>query len=241
MREVVLDTETTGLNSENGDRIVEIGAVELINHVSTGRIFHKYVNPQLTGEMPEEAYRVHGLTTDFLSDKPIFSEIIDELLDFIGESNIVIHNAKFDTKFLNDEIKRLEVEIPDKYHQLPLKEIAEKKTIDTLLIAKRLYPGKSVSLDSLCLKFGIDTKKRVKHDALLDSKILSEVYLELIGGKQPSFIFQKTEKISILNSDKSIKKNIFIRKQVLPERVTQKEIVDHKNFISKLKSNFWYE
>ncbi len=241
MREVVLDTETTGLNSEDGDRIVEIGAVELINHVSTGRVFHKYLNPQLTGEMPEEAYRVHGLTTEFLSDKPLFSEIIDELLDFIGESKIVIHNAKFDTKFLNHEIKRMEVERPDKYHQLPLKEISETKTIDTLVIAKGLYPGKSVSLDSLCLKFGIDTKKRVKHDALLDSQILSEVYLELIGGKQPGFVFQKTKKNATLNSDKFINKKIFIRKHILPERITKKEISDHKDFISKLKSNFWYE
>ena len=240
MREVVLDTETTGLNSDKGDRIIEIGAVELINHVSSGRFFHKYVNPQIIGEMPEESYRVHGLTTDFLSDKPIFSEIVDELFNFIGESKIVIHNAKFDTKFLNDEIRRIQVDNPKKYYQLTCKEIIEKNTIDTLEIAKNLYPGKSVSLDSLCLKFGIDIKKRVKHDALLDSQILSEVYLELIGGKQPGFIFKKTKKNIALDFDKPISKKIFTRKENLTDRLTDKERNDHKVFVSKLKNNFWY-
>ena len=241
MREVVLDTETTGLNSEKGDRIIEIGAVELVNHVSTGRVFHKYINPQIIGEMPEESYRVHGLTTDFLSDKPIFSEIVDELFDFIGESKIVIHNAKFDTKFLNDEIRRIQVDNPNKYYKLPRKEIVEKDTIDTLEIAKNLYPGKSVSLDSLCLKFGIDIRKRVKHDALLDSQILSEVYLELIGGKQPGFIFQKTKKDTNLNFDKPTYKEIFTRKEKLKDRLTEKERSDHKDFVSKLNNSFWYK
>ena len=240
MREVVLDTETTGLNSDKGDRIIEIGAVELINHVSSGRFFHKYVNPQIIGEMPEESYRVHGLTTDFLSDKPIFSEIVDELFNFIGESKIVIHNAKFDTKFLNDEIRRIQVDNPKKYYQLTCKEIIEKNTIDTLEIAKNLYPGKSVSLDSLCLKFGIDIKKRVKHDALLDSQILSEVYLELIGGKQPGFVFQKTKIDTALNFKKPTNKDIFTRKENLTDRLTEKERSDHKDFVSKINNNFWY-
>ena len=241
MREVVLDTETTGLNSEKGDRIIEIGAVELINHVSTGRVFHKYINPQIIGEMPEESYKVHGLTTDFLSDKPIFPEIVDELFSFIGDSKIVIHNARFDTKFLNDEISRIQADNPEKYYQLHYKEIVEKNIIDTLEIAKNLYPGKSVSLDSLCLKFGIDIKKRVKHDALLDSQILSEVYLELIGGKQPGFIFQKTKKDSVLNFDKHTYREIFIRKEKLTDRLTAEEISDHKNFVSKINNNFWYK
>ena len=158
MREVVLDTETTGLDSENGDRIIEIGVVELINHVPTGKVFHKYINPELKGEMPEEAYRVHGLTTEFLSDKPIFSEIVAELFDFIGDSKIVIHNAKFDTKFLNYEINRIKTDFPQNHKTLAYKEISISRTIDTLEMAKKMYPGKSVSLDSLCLKFGIDTK-----------------------------------------------------------------------------------
>ena len=241
MREVVLDTETTGLNSEKGDRIIEIGVVELVNHVSTGRVFHRYINPQITGEMPEEAYRVHGLTMEFLSDKPIFSEVVDELLSFIGESKIVIHNAKFDTKFLNDEIKRVQEDNPDKYYKLSYKEIEASKTIDTLEIAKSLYPGKSVSLDSLCLKFGIDLKKRVKHDALLDSQILSEVYLELIGGKQPGFEFQKTEKDLNLIREKPRHNKVFKREKNLSDRLTQKEKNDHEVFISNLKTNLWYK
>ena len=241
MREVVLDTETTGLDSERGDRIIEIGAVELINHVSTGRVFHKYINPQIIGEMPEESYRVHGLTTDFLSDKPVFSEIVDELFSFIGESKIVIHNAKFDTKFLNDEIRRIQVDNPEKYYQLPYKEIDEKNIIDTLKIAKTLYPGKSASLDSLCIKFGIDTTKRVKHDALLDSRILSEVYLELVGGKQPGFIFEKIKKGNSLNFNKSTNNKIFTRKENLSDRLTAKERSDHKDFVSKINNNFWYK
>ncbi len=241
MREVVLDTETTGLSSEKGDRIIEIGAVELINHVSTGRVFHRYINPQINGEMPEEAYRVHGLTTDFLSDKPIFSEIVDELFVFIGPSKIVIHNARFDTKFINDEIKRIQLENPEKYNQLSCKEIGQEKIIDTLEIEKSLYKGKSVSLDSLCLKFGIDTKKRVKHDALLDSQILSEVYLELIGGKQPGFQFQKNKEDLTFNKQPTGYSKFFERKKNLANRLTEKEKKEHREFISKLNTNFWYK
>tara|TARA_B100001250_G_scaffold409556_1_gene434117 strand:+ start:1132 stop:1857 length:726 start_codon:yes stop_codon:yes gene_type:complete len=241
MREIVLDTETTGLESENGDRIIEIGVVELINHVSTGKIFHKYINPQITGKMPEEAYRVHGLTTEFLSDKPIFSEIIDELFDFIGDSKIVIHNAKFDIKFLNDEINRVKTDFPRIYKTLDFKEINLNRTIDTLEIAKKMYPGKSVSLDSLCLKFAIDTKKRVKHDALLDSQILSEVYLELIGGKQPGFVFQNVKKhIDIERKNPLSKRAKFNRSVKLENRLTQQELTEHKEFISNLDSNIWY-
>ena len=176
MREVVLDTETTGLNPDKGDRIVEIGAIELVNHIPTGNTFHCYLNPLLEGEMPIESFKVHGLSVDFLSDKPLFSEIIENLITFVGDSKLIIHNAKFDIGFLNYEIQRLENSNFDIFDKLPYKEIKSENIIDTLEIAKKLYPGKSVSLDSLCIKFGIDNKRKGKHGALIDSEILSEVY-----------------------------------------------------------------
>ena len=191
MREVVLDTETTGLSPDKGDRIVEIGAIELVNHIPTGNTFHCYLNPLLEGEMPIESFKVHGLSVDFLSDKPLFSEIIENLIIFIGDSKLIIHNAKFDIGFINHEIQRLQYSNCDVYDKLPFKEIPREKTIDTLEMAKRIYPGKSVSLDSLCIKFGIDNKRKGKHGALIDSEVLSEVYLELAGGKQPGFEFSE--------------------------------------------------
>ena len=187
MREVVLDTETTGLNYNKGDRLVEIGAIELINHIPTGKTFHCYLNPLIKGEMPDESFKVHGLSVDFLSDKPLFSEIIEDLMAFMGRSKLIIHNARFDIGFINNEIKKLENSDLEVYEKLPYKEIKNENIIDTLEIAKRLYPGKSVSLDSLCIKFGINNKRKGKHGALIDSEILSEIYLELEGGKQPGF------------------------------------------------------
>ena len=175
MREIVLDTETTGLNPDKGDRIVEIGAIELVNHIPTGNTFHCYLNPLLEGEMPIEAFKVHGLSVDFLSDKPLFSEMIENLIMFIGDSKLIIHNAKFDIGFINHEIQRLENSNFDIYDKLPYKEIHRENIIDTLEIAKKLYPGKSVSLDSLCIKFGIDNRRKGKHGALIDSEILSEI------------------------------------------------------------------
>ncbi|SDX88906.1 DNA polymerase III subunit epsilon [Citreimonas salinaria] len=174
MREIVLDTETTGFEPEQGDRIVEIGAVELMNHVPTGRTYHQYINPQRA--MPAEAFAVHGLGDDFLRDKPLFHEIVDEFRAFIDGAKLVIHNAAFDVKFLNAELKWC------KRPALP----ADCAT-DTLDIARRRFPGSPASLDALCRRFGIDNGARTLHGALLDSEILAEVYLELIGGKQPDF------------------------------------------------------
>lgn len=175
MREIVLDTETTGFEPAEGHRIVEIGAVELFNHVPTGRVYHQYINPERA--MPAEAFAVHGLGDDFLRDKPRFSEIADGFLSFIGaESRLVIHNAAFDMKFLNAELG-----------WLGLAEIAAERAVDTLLIARRKFPGSPVSLDALCRRFGIDNSSREKHGALLDSELLAEVYLELVGGRQPTF------------------------------------------------------
>ena len=162
-RQIVLDTETTGLNSERGDRIIEIAAVELINHVSTGRVFHKYVNPQIIGEMPEEAYRVHGLTTEFLSDKPIFSEIADELLTFIGESKIVIHNAKFDTKFLNDELRRIQENNPNKHI-----------TIDSIREFRELTEIKLKSKQSGLLMIGGGVPKNFIQDTVVCAELLGK-------------------------------------------------------------------
>ena len=241
MREVVLDTETTGLNPDKGDRIVEIGAIELVNHIPTGSTFHCYLNPLLEGEMPIESFKVHGLSVDFLSDKPLFSEIIENLIMFVGDSKLIIHNAKFDVGFINYEIQRLENSNFEIYDKLPYKEIQSENIIDTLEIAKKLYPGKSVSLDSLCIKFGIDNKRKGKHGALIDSEILSEVYLELVGGKQPGFEFSQVGSETYQRSRKTIENRNFIRKHpIAKSRVSQKEMELHMEFISKMKKNFWY-
>ena len=169
MREIVMDTETTGLEPDNGDRIVEIGGVELINHLPTGRTYHQYINPQRS--MPREAFDVHGLGDDFLRVQPVFAEIADAFIDFIGDAKLVIHNANFDMAFFNAELARLQRPI------LPMS-----RAIDTLDIARRKFPGAQASLDALCKRFGVDNSAREKHGALLDSEILAEVYLELLGG-----------------------------------------------------------
>ncbi|WOI55936.1 DNA polymerase III subunit epsilon [Palleronia sp. LCG004] len=174
MREIVLDTETTGFEPEQGDRIVEIGAVELMGHVPTGRTYHQYINPQRS--MPDGAFQVHGLGDEFLSDKPLFAEVGQAFLDFVGDAKLVIHNAAFDMKFLNAELGWMKARL------LPMDQ-----AIDTLAIARRRFPGAPASLDALCRRFGIDNSNRTLHGALLDSEILAEVYLELIGGRQPDF------------------------------------------------------
>ena len=241
MREVVLDTETTGLNFNKGDRIVEIGAIELINHIPTGNTFHSYLNPMLEGEMPDESFKVHGLSVDFLSNKPLFSEIIESLLAFVGRSKLVIHNAKFDIGFINYEIQRLENSDREVYERLTCNEIQNENVIDTLEIAKNLYPGKSVSLDSLCIKFGINNKRKGNHGALIDSEVLSEVYLELVGGKQPGFQFLKYDLKGQEIEKIERKKNIFIRKNPLHKnRLSEREKRLHKEFIFEMKKNYWY-
>jgi len=187
MREIVLDTETTGFEPHEGDRIVEIGAVELMGHVPTGRTYHQYINPQRS--MPAEAFGVHGIGPDLLEppqdpspgqetlrDKPLFKDIAQGFVDFVGDAKLVIHNAAFDMKFLNAELGWL---------KLPL--LPMDQAIDTLAIARRKFPGSPASLDALCRRFAIDNSARSLHGALLDSEILAEVYLELIGGRQPDF------------------------------------------------------
>lgn len=173
MREIVLDTETTGVEANKGDRIVEIGCVELLNHCPTGRSFHVYINPERP--MSEGAFRVHGLSDAFLSDKPVFAAVADDFLAFAADAKLVIHNAAFDIGFLNMELNRL--------GQGPLEQV---RVVDTLAMARRKHPGASNSLDALCSRYGIDNSRRTKHGALLDAEILAEVYIELIGGKQTS-------------------------------------------------------
>lgn len=171
MREIVLDTETTGLDPLRGDRLVEIGCVEIVNHMPTGQVFHCYLNPER--DMPQEAFAVHGLSTEFLADKPLFAAVVDEFLAFIGEAPLVIHNAAFDVGFLNAELARV-----------ARATIGPERLIDTLLLARRKHPGVSNRLDDLCSRYAIDNSRRTKHGALLDAELLAEVYIELIGARQ---------------------------------------------------------
>lgn len=171
MREIVLDTETTGLDPNQGHRLVEIGCVELVNHFPTGNTWHKYFNPQR--DMPEEAFRVHGLGNEFLADKPLFESLADEFLDYVGTSTMIIHNAPFDMKFLNFELKQVRRQV-----------LKMDQVIDTLALARRKFPGGQNNLDALCRRFKIDNSNRTLHGALLDSELLAEVYIELIGARQ---------------------------------------------------------
>lgn len=183
MREIVLDTETTGLNPSHGHRVVEVGAVEIVNLCQTGRVFHRLINPER--KVPEDAFRVHGLSTQTLQKMPVFSQIAEELLNFIGESRLVIHNAGFDVLFLNAEFERL-----------GLPSISPERVIDTLNLARSQHPGQQNSLDALCDRFRIDRSRRVKHGALLDAEILVEIYVELMGGRQRSLGFDQVSDLT---------------------------------------------
>lgn len=220
MREIVLDTETTGLDPLTGDRIVEIGGVELLNHMPTGRTYHQYINPQRS--MPQGAFEVHGLGDEFLADKPLFKEIGQAFLDFIGDAKLVIHNASFDMKFLNAELK-----------WMGLRQIPWEQALDTLAIARKKYPGSPASLDALCRRFGIDNSSRTLHGALLDSEILAEVYLELIGGRQPDFgLSANAGSIGGVGGDGDWRPQP--RPAPLPSRLTEDEKKAHEEFVAKL-------
>jgi DNA polymerase-3 subunit epsilon len=219
MREIVLDTETTGFDPESGDRIVEIGAVELMGHVATGRTYHQYINPERG--MPQEAFEVHGLGDEFLADKPKFAQIGRAFLDFIGDAKLVIHNAAFDIKFLNAELK---------WMNLP--QIPWEQAIDTLAIARKRFPGSPASLDALCRRFSIDNSSRTLHGALLDSEILAEVYLELIGGRQPDFALSTQSGGS--SGEAATSWTPKPRARPLPSRLSEKESAAHAEFFSKL-------
>ena len=219
MREIVLDTETTGFDPESGDRIVEIGAVELVRHMATGKTYHQYINPERG--MPDEAFQVHGLGDEFLRDKPKFAQIGQSFLDFIGDSKLIIHNAAFDIKFLNAELR-----------WMGLPQIPWAQALDTLAIARKRFPGSPASLDALCRRFNIDNTSRTLHGALLDSEILAEVYLELIGGRQPDFVL--STKPERKEGDATQEWSPKPRPNPLPSRLSQEEAAAHAEFVRKL-------
>jgi DNA polymerase III subunit epsilon len=218
MREIVLDTETTGLDPLRGDRLVEIGCVEVFNRMPTGQSYHRYINPER--DMPQEAFAVHGLSTEFLADKPLFAGIVDEFLAFIGNSPLVIHNASFDISFINAELERL------KRPAIP-----RERLVDTLLLARRKHPGVSNRLDDLCSRYAIDNSHRTKHGALLDAELLAEVYIDLIGARQSSLILADTRRIELAGRLDGPRRQ---RPVPLAPRVTDAEREAHRAFIATM-------
>ena len=224
MREIVLDTETTGFDPAAGHRIVEIGAVELINHLPTGVTFQKYINPER--DMPEEAFKVHGLSEEFLADKPVFAEIADELVEFLGDAMLVAHNAEFDMRFLNAELDKLGKPT-----------IAAERAIDTVVMARRKFPGAQANLDALCRRFQIDLSDRALHGALKDSRLLAEVYLELIGGRQPDLELARENAAAA--GAAAAESAPRIQRPPRPHAATPEEEAAHAEFLEKLKDPVW--
>ena len=222
MREIVLDTETTGLDPAQGHRLVEIGAVEMINQIATGAVYHVLINPQR--DVPDEAYRVHGHSTEFLRDKPVFAEVVEEFLAFIAEDRLVIHNAEFDIRFLNAELTRLGQPA-----------LATDLAVDTLLLARRRFPGSPASLDALCRRFNIDDSARSLHGALLDAELLAEVYLELIGGRQAGFDLEQAE----VRAAAAIIAAQGPARPPRPHAASLEELVAHAALLDKLKQPLW--
>jgi DNA polymerase-3 subunit epsilon len=218
MREIVLDTETTGLDPLRGDRLVEIGCVEIFNRMPTGQTFHRYINPER--DVPQEAFAVHGLSAAFLADKPKFAEVVEEFLAFIGDTPLVIHNASFDAGFLNAELTRL-----------ARPAIPRDRLVDTLMLARRKHPGVSNRLDDLCSRYAIDNSRRTKHGALLDAELLAEVYIDLIGARQSQLILAET------NADRAIREGDAPRRQraaPLEPRLTAADLEAHRDFVATL-------
>ena len=229
IREVVLDTETTGMNPHTGDRIVEIGAVELLNHLPTGRTLQLYINPQR--DVPAEATAVHGITNDFLRDKPIFSQVYSDFIDFIGtDSILVIHNAEFDMKFVNWELQNVG-------HSA----IKWDRVIDTLAIARKKFPGSPASLDALCRRFSIDNAARTFHGALLDSELLAEVYLELLGGRQHGLALTPAleEKTAARTTSSTQPATPRPHRPARPHAASEEELNAHADMVGKMKDAIW--
>ena len=224
MREISFDTETTGLNPRGGDRLVEIGGVELINHIPTGNVYHVYINPER--DMPEEAFRVHGLSEEFLGGYPVFREIADAFVDFIGDSPMVIHNAGFDMKFINAELEWLKKSV------YPMS-----RAVDTLMMARQRFPGAQVSLDALCRRFEIDNSSRTFHGALLDSELLAEVYLELTGGRQPGFELAGNGAQGGVGGMAARKERPF--REPRPHAPSEAELAAHREFMTQIKDPIW--
>ena len=221
MREIVMDTETTGLSPSDGHRIVEIGCVELFNHVPTGKVYHQYINPQR--DMPTEAFEVHGLSEERLSREPLFADIADAFVSFIGDAKLVIHNASFDMKFLNAELE---------WCGKP--KLDYDRAVDTLAIARRRFPGAQASLDALCRRFNIDNSARELHGALLDSEILADVYLELIGGRQPDLVGSGQSDDGQTGAKKKGAWTPTQRPKPLPSRLTPDAMEKHDAFVDSL-------
>jgi DNA polymerase-3 subunit epsilon len=226
MREIVLDTETTGLDPLRGDRLVEIGCVEIFNRMPTGQTFHRYINPER--DMSREAYEVHGLSSEFLADKPVFSAVADEFLKFVGDAPLVIHNASFDIGFINAEL--------EKVARPP---IPRERLVDTLLLARRKHPGVSNRLDDLCSRYAIDNSRRTRHGALLDAELLAEVYIDLIGARQSQLILAETVQISVSAHGDAPRRQ---RLEPLLPRLSAAELAAHGAFIATLgEKALWAE
>jgi DNA polymerase-3 subunit epsilon len=218
MREIVFDTETTGLDASGGDRLIEIGCVELINHIPSGRTYHAYINPQ--HPVHPDALAIHGLSDEFLADKPLFPEIADAFVGFLQDSPLIAHNASFDKGFINMELARCGIaELPDG------------RFIDTLQIARRRHPGSPNSLDALCARYNIDNSSRTLHGALLDSEILADVYIELIGGRQTTFALSSAIAIE---QDRRAGQKAGARPEPLPPRLTEADLERHREFVDSL-------
>ena len=222
MREIVFDTETTGLDPLQGDRLVEIGCIEMVNRYPTGKTFHFYFNPER--DMPEGAFRIHGLSIDFLKDKPLSAEKADELIAFIGDAQLVAHNAMFDLGFLNAELARA-----------GRGGVSRERIIDTLLLARRKHPGGSNRLDDLCTRYSVDNSRRTKHGALLDAELLAEVYVELIGARQASLVLSQTAAVPMAVAGAAI----VVRQRTVPliPRISEEERTAHRTFVATLGDN----
>ena len=218
MREIVFDTETTGLDPLQGDRLVEIGCIELVNRFPTGKTFHTYFNPER--DMPEQAFKIHGLSREFLNDKPLFVHKVEELIVFLGDAQLVAHNAMFDLGFLNAEMERA-----------GRSAVNRERIVDTLLIARRKHPGGANRLDDLCLRYSIDNSRRTKHGALLDAELLAEVYIELIGARQAQLILSQASMPVSIGGEPIVLRQ---RPAPLGERLTADERFAHRQFIASL-------
>jgi DNA polymerase-3 subunit epsilon len=229
MREVIFDTETTGLDPKAGDRMVEIGCIEMVGRIETGRTFHAYFNPER--EMPPEAERVHGLTTAFLATKPRFAELADDLLAFLGDAPLVAHNAGFDFGFLNHELERV-----------GRQPISMERMVDTVALARRKHPGAKLSLDALCTRYGIDRSHRVKHGALLDAELLAQVYVELTGGRQIGLGLIESETLVEITTNLAAPGTPSAERPARPPRPhapSAEELERHRAFVAGIENAIW--
>lgn len=222
MREIVLDTETTGLDPNAGHRVIEIGCLEMINHIATGQTFHEYLDPER--DVPDDAARIHGITADMLKGKPLFADRAEALVDFLGDAKLVIHNASFDLGFLNAEFARLD--------RPP---IPASRAIDTVQLARRKFPGSPASLDALCKRFDIDNSARTKHGALLDAELLADVYVELIGGRQPGLGLAAEARSGAPDLSPAQR----TPRPARPHAASDDERAAHARFLEKLKDPVW--